>query len=99
MRTRGRMYGGRNAALALVLVAAAGSIAAAAEVDPAQLDESIRRIRMGTLLIEAPPGAEVRVEQLRHEFWFGAAIASHVFGDRVDADDSARYKQVFLENL
>lgn len=99
MRTLGRTYGGRNAALALVLVAAAGSTAAAAELDPAQLDESIRRTRMGTLVIEAPPGTEVRVEQLRHEFWFGAAIASHVFGDRANADDAARYKQVFLENF
>jgi len=45
-------------------------------------DEEIRKARMGTLVVEAAPGAEVRVEQLRHEFWFGAALASQIFGER-----------------
>ena len=40
------------------------------------LDASIRQVRMGALVIEAAPGTEVRVEQLRHEFWFGAALAN-----------------------
>ena len=35
----------------------------------ADLDEAIRKLRMGTLVLETTPGAEVRVEQLRHEFW------------------------------
>ena len=65
----------------------------------ADLDESIRQVRMGTLVVEAAPGAEVRVEQLRHEFWFGAALASQMFSGRGDADGAAKYKQVFLENF
>ena len=63
------------------------------------LDEAIRKARMGTLVIEAAPGAEVRVEQLRHEFWFGAALASQMFGGRTNSEDAAQYKKVFLENF
>jgi GH35 family endo-1,4-beta-xylanase len=62
------------------------------------LDESIRQVRMGTLVIEAAPGAEVRVEQLRHEFWFGAALANHMFSRRAGAE-ATQYKKVFLENF
>lgn len=74
---------------------AAGSVVAATT----NLDESIRQIRMGTLVIEAAPGAEIRVEQLRHEFWFGAALASQMFRSGPDGEDAARYKKVFLENF
>lgn len=42
----------------------------------ADVDDAIRQARMGTLVVVAAPGVEVRVEQLRHEFWFGAALAS-----------------------
>ena len=65
----------------------------------ADLDETIRKVRMGTLVVEAAPGVEVRVEQLRHEFWFGSAIASSVFSGRMDAEQADRYKKVFLENF
>lgn len=63
------------------------------------LDEAIRKVRMGTLVVEAAPGVEVRVEQLRHEFWFGAALASQMFGGRMSSEDAAQYKKVFLENF
>jgi endo-1,4-beta-xylanase len=63
------------------------------------VDEAIRKVRMGTLVVEAEPGVEVRVEQLRHEFWFGAALANQAFSGRMGAEDMARYKQVFLENF
>ncbi len=54
---------------------------------------------MGTLVIETAPGAEVRVEQVRHEFWFGAALANQFFTGRSDSETAAKYKQVFLENF
>ena len=63
------------------------------------LDEAIRQHRMGTLVIQTAPGAEVRVEQLRHEFWFGAALANQFFGARSDSESAAKYKRVFLENF
>ena len=64
-----------------------------------RLDQSIRQIRMGTLVVEAAPGAEVRVEQVRHEFWFGAALASQVFGGRMRAEEREQYLSVFLTNF
>ncbi len=63
------------------------------------LDESIRKVRMGTLVIETAPGAEVTVKQVRHEFWFGAALANQMFSGRAGSEEAARYKQVFLENF
>lgn len=63
------------------------------------LQESIRQVRMGNFIIEAAPGAEVKVEQLRHEFWFGAALANQMFRGRSDSDTAAKYKKIFLENF
>ncbi len=67
--------------------------------DTPTIDPAIRQHRMGPLIIHASPGAEIRVEQLRHEFWFGAAISGRVFSDRADPVDVARYKAVLLENF
>ena len=83
-----------GAGIALSLVCACSQMAQGAD-----LDESIRRVRMGTLVVEAAPGAEVRVEQVRHEFWFGAALASQMFGERSGNETAAKYKQVFLDNF
>lgn len=93
-RTRYTLLWGWCAAAAMGCVPAGGLGAPGAD-----LDESIRRVRTGTLIIEAAPGAEVRVEQLRHEFWFGAALASQMFAARAGAEAAAKYKAVFLENF
>jgi GH35 family endo-1,4-beta-xylanase len=69
---------------------------AAGEADTAA---AIRQHRMGTLLIEAAPGAAVAVEQVRHEFWFGAALANQAFNGRMDSAAAARYKEVFLRDF
>jgi endo-1,4-beta-xylanase len=66
----------------------------AADVDPA-----ICQLRMGTLIVKAEPGATVRVEQTRHEFWFGAAVSSSVFRGRIDRETASRYKETFLANF
>ncbi len=71
----------------------------AAHADDSALDRAIAQHRMGTLAVLAKPAQDVHVEQLRHEFWFGAAISSRPFGQRADASDAAKYKQVFLENF
>jgi endo-1,4-beta-xylanase len=70
-----------------------------ATLDTNALNDSIHRLRMGTLLIEAAPNTEIQIQQLRHEFWFGAALANHLFGPRADAATAAKYKQTFLENF
>ena len=81
--------------LAIVLCCCDASLYAAG----GDVDEAIRNVRMGTLIVEAQPGVEVRVKQLRHEFWFGAALASQMFGGRANAEEAAQYKKVFLENF
>jgi endo-1,4-beta-xylanase len=85
---------GSGAGITLSLVCACSQTAHSAD-----LEESIRRLRMGTLVVEAAPDMEVRVEQVRHEFWFGAALASQMFGGRSAGEDASKYKQVFLDNF
>ncbi|MCP5519451.1 MAG: endo-1,4-beta-xylanase [Verrucomicrobiales bacterium] len=72
---------------------------ARAGVARSELDARIRQHRTGLIAVETAPGAEVRVEQLRHEFWFGAALANHVFGGRLDPANTAAYQQAFLTNF
>ena len=67
--------------------------------DASDINKEIQQHRMGTLIIEAQPGSKVQVEQLRHEFWFGAAISSSAFSGRMNPEDEHRYKEVFLENF
>ena len=59
------------------------------------LDASIEKIRMGTLVVRAAPGAKVSVEQLRHEFWFGATLPNGIFNERSKPEDVAKFKEVF----
>jgi len=70
-----------------------------AHADSAEIEPAIRQHRMGTLIIKAKPGATVRVEQVRHEFWFGAALSSSVFSGRFDPDLERRYKETFLADF
>lgn len=84
--------------LAIVVVAMSCRAGLSASTVP-ELDGAIRKVRMGTLVVETTPGAEVRVEQQRHEFWFGAALASQMFGERADAETAAQYKKVFMDNF
>jgi GH35 family endo-1,4-beta-xylanase len=81
-------------AVVLSLGAAGGGLAAGTD-----LDEAIRRVRMGTIAVETVPGAEVRVEQLRHAFWFGAALANQAFGGRMSPEDRTRYLATFRTNF
>lgn len=78
----------------LLFVSTAVSVA-----QPADLDTAIQNVRTGTLVIEARPGAKVQVEQLRHEFWFGATVPSGLFTGRFSAEDAAKFKQVFLSHF
>ncbi|TWU31971.1 endo-1,4-beta-xylanase [Novipirellula artificiosorum] len=64
-----------------------------------ETDNSIAQHRMGSIHINAPAGTPVHVEQLRHEFWFGAALSSGAFGDREPEASDEKYRQVFLENF
>jgi GH35 family endo-1,4-beta-xylanase len=61
-----------------------------------ELDDAIQKHRTGVLVVRTAPGAAVTVEQLRHEFWFGATIATGVFNGRTAPEDAAKWKEVFL---
>ena len=63
------------------------------------LDHSISMHRMGTITIETEPGAQVRVEQVRHAFWFGAALSSRAFSGGLSSADKRHYEQTFLANF
>jgi endo-1,4-beta-xylanase len=69
------------------------------ELRPEAINARIRQYRMGELVVQAGPGAEVRVQQLHHEFWFGAALTSGAFTGRFSADDQQRYRETFLANF
>ncbi len=75
------------------------TLPASASPSTAELDASIRQNRMGTLIVQAPPGTPVKVEQTRHEFWFGAALTNGAFDGHLSPADTERYRQVFLENF
>lgn len=69
------------------------------ELKPEAIEARIRQHRMGELVVRAKPGAQVHVEQLRHEFWFGAALSSGAFSGRLSAEDQRRYEETFLSNF
>jgi GH35 family endo-1,4-beta-xylanase len=54
---------------------------------------------MGTIVIETAPGARVSVEQVRHEFWFGATLPTGVFTGRTNAEDIAKFKEIFTSHF
>ena len=81
-------------------MAVLGAIAVTAAQEPGQdLDAAIEKHRKGTLIVEAPPGTEVVVEQQRHEFWFGAALANQAFNGHMRPEDRQKYLSVFLTNF
>ena len=84
----------RISVFSLLLVGAAGIYAADAD-----LDASIAKNRMGTLVIRTAPGAKVTVEQLRHEFWFGATLPGGIFSGRSAPEDIAKWKEIFTSHF
>jgi len=84
------------------LFCAAGVVfgaSASDELEPDAIAARIAEHRMGDLIVRARPGSAVHVAQLRHEFWFGAALSSGAFGGRLSAEDQRRYRETFLANF
>lgn len=84
----------------LLFLSANASSFTTGEKETAQ-EKAIEIHRKGTLLIKGEPGATVKVEQVKHEFWFGCAISSRVFTEntRMSESDIQMYKEKFLENF
>ena len=80
--------------MALFLLACSSLLASEAE-----LDSAIARNRMGTLVIRTAPGAPISVEQVRHEFWFGATLPGGIFSGRNTPEDVARWKEIFVQHF
>jgi GH35 family endo-1,4-beta-xylanase len=59
---------------------------------------NIDRIRKGTLIIHARPGAEITVEQVRHEFRFGTAITQINFNNQ-EAPATKMYLDLVKDNF
>lgn len=63
------------------------------------MDESIAEYRKGELTIKASPGDQIHVEQMSHEFWFGAAISNSLASGSFSEEDLKQYKEKFLKNF
>jgi GH35 family endo-1,4-beta-xylanase len=82
--------------VSLLLLSLCGTSLFAADAD---LDSSIAKHRMGTLVIKTTPGAKVSVEQIRHEFWFGATLPGSIFTGQASPEDIAKFKAIFTSHF
>ena len=66
------------------------------------IDACIAEVRMGDIIIKTEPGADVKVEQVRHEFLFGTAINNNLAEKSEDAmsdKDRKKYLEVLEDNF
>jgi endo-1,4-beta-xylanase len=92
----------------LTMLICAGSLLAAsfclaqddvsAKITPAAIDARIAEIRMGNIVVQAKPGAEVKIQQLRHEFLFGTAITDSL-AEKAENAMSEQDRKIFLKIL
>ena len=69
-----------------------------AKLTPAAINERIAELRMGKIIITTQPGADVKIQQVRHEFLFGTAIANSLAENHENAM-SDRDRQMYLKVL
>jgi endo-1,4-beta-xylanase len=62
------------------------------------IDKRIEEIRMGDIIVKTKPGADVKIEQVRHEFLFGAAITDNL-AEKSGTPMSDKDRRKFLEIL
>jgi GH35 family endo-1,4-beta-xylanase len=70
-----------------------------AKAQPSEIDLSIAEHRKGEIFIKSKPNAQVTIEQIRHEFWFGCAIPDGMFNGSASKADVEKFKEKFLENF
>ncbi len=63
------------------------------------INEDIVRHRKGVIMVQARPGAVVKIEQISHEFWFGCAISNGFVGTAMSDQDKQQYQEKFLQNF
>jgi endo-1,4-beta-xylanase len=69
-----------------------------AMLTPSAIKNRIAEIRMGDIIVETQPGADVKVKQVRHEFLFGAAIPNSL-AEKGGGAMSSRDRKMFLKVL
>jgi endo-1,4-beta-xylanase len=69
-----------------------------AQLTPSAIDARISKIRMGDIIVWTKPGAEVKIQQVRHEFLFGTAIPDELVS-RDSTALSPEDKKMFLKTL
>jgi len=84
-------------AIALLIVSFVFPTAVKAQYDG--INENIAKHRKGTLIIQAKRGDKIEVEQLSHEFWFGAAISNGFGTGSMPESDRKQYEEKFLLNF
>ena len=74
----------------------------ATKLTPSAINARIAELRMGDIIIKTKPGAEVQVQQTRHEFLFGTAIANSVAENSVNPmspENRKMYLKILSENF
>jgi len=70
----------------------------AVKITPAAIEARIAKIRMGDIIVKTKPRADVKVQQVRHEFLFGTAITNQLAEKSNDAM-SPENRKMFLKIL
>jgi endo-1,4-beta-xylanase len=73
-----------------------------AKITEEAIDKRITKIRKGNIIVKTEPGAEVRIEQVRHEFLFGAAITDNLAeksGNAMSDKDRKMFLKVLEDNF
>ncbi len=73
-----------------------------AMLTPPAIETRIAEIRMGDMIVKTKPGADVKVQQVRHEFLFGTAIPNSLAekeGGAMSSSDRKMFLKVLSENF
>jgi endo-1,4-beta-xylanase len=74
----------------------------AAKLTPSAIEARIAEIRMGDMIVKTSPGADVKIQQVRHEFLFGTAITNQLAENDTNAmspEDRKMFLKVLAENF
>jgi endo-1,4-beta-xylanase len=73
-----------------------------AKLTPSAINARIAEIRMGDIIVKTKPGADVNIQQVRHEFLFGTAITNQLAekdSNPLSPEDRKMFLKVLSENF
>ena len=82
-----------------VIILIAAILVAVCKLNAQDLKRETELNRTGEITVKARPGSPVKIEQLRHEFWFGCAISNGFADGSMSAANKAQYEEKFLQNF